>query len=339
MLIEQHASWLALNNVVGCPNNCVYCFLLQRGCLPEIRCSPQKAVENLLSSKLYRKDIPICIMPNTDAFATPLNKKQLFLVCQALKRQHVPNLITVITKRKVTQQDCAYIAGFRKRGLNICIYVSYSGLEAKFEKGIRHQNSLEAIETMKNLKKHHIPCVHYWRPLLPQNTNIKTLQTVLNTVKKYCIGSCMTGLKLYPYMNCQTYWPEAQKLFDNGINPECFVPKESFDNIIKLATEANYRVFVDNVCILSDMQKIPCKYGIYNSHRCRKYNLCSEKQRQRCGQFYDFQQPHQLQTGKNYLLSDILEIAKQQKVSIMKQKVNKSSYWQSSFTNDEWVEL
>lgn len=339
MLIEQHASWLALNNVVGCPNNCVYCFLQQKGCHPEIICSSQEAVKKLLNSELYRNDIPICIMPNTDAFATPSNKKQLFLVCQALKKQRVPNLIIVITKRKITQQDCAYITAFRKKGLNLCIYVSYSGLEAEFEKGIRHKNSLEAIETMKSLKQHQIPCVHYWRPLLPQNTDIKTLQTVLNIVKKYCIGSCMTGLKLYPYMNCRTYWPDAQKLFDNGINPECFVPKGSFDNIIKLAEKAKYRVFVDNVCILSDIQKIPCKYGIYNSHRCQKYNLCSKEQRQRCGQFYDFQQPRQIKADKNHSLSDILEIAKQQKVSIMNQKINKSSYWQSSFTNDEWLEL
>lgn len=339
MLIEQHASWLALNNVVGCPNNCVYCFLRQRGCHPKIMCSSRKAVENLLNSELYRKDMPICIMPNTDAFATPSNKKQLFLVCQALKRQRIPNLITVITKRKVTLQDCAYIAGFRKKGLNINIYVSYSGLEAAFEKGIRCKNSLEAIETMKNLKKYHIPCIHYWRPLLPQNTDIKTLQRVLNIVKKYCIASCMTGLKLYPYMNCRTYWPDAQKLFDNGINPECFVPKGSFDNIVKLAAKVNYRVFVDNVCILSNIQKIPCEYGIYNSRRCRRYNVCSEEQRQRCGQFYDFKQPCQIRTDKNYSLSEILEVIKQQKVSIIRQKVNTSSYWQSSFTNDEWLEL
>ncbi len=339
MLIEQHASWLALNNVVGCPNDCVYCFLKQKSCMPKILCEAKEAVEELLKSDIYKQEMPICIMPNTDAFATLSNKKQLFLACQTLKKHSVSNLIIVITKREINEKDCAYISSFRKKGVNICIYVSYSGLESKYERGIRKRNQLEAILSMKNLKKNNIPCIHYWRPLLPQNTDTKTLQTVLHTVKKYCVASCMTGLKLYDYMSCQDYWPEVQSLFEQGVNPECFVPAGAFDRVIELAQKDNYKVFVDNVCILAWLQKNPCVYGIYKSERCQHYNLCSAQQRKRCGQFYNFQKPEQVLINKNCSLTEIFNVAKSQKVSVMNQKAGKTSYWQSSFTNDKWLEL
>ena len=339
MLIEQHASWLALNNVVGCPNNCVYCFLTSKASKPRIICEPKIAVESLFKSNIYKKETPICLMPNTDAFATPPNKEQLFSVCDELKKHNITNLVTVITKREITENDCSHISDLRNQGLNICVYVSYSGLEKNYEKGIRKNGQIEAVTSIKNLKKHNIPCIHYWRPLLPQNTNKKTLIKVLNTVKDYCIASCMTGLKLYNHMSCQNYWPEAQALFDKGINPECFVPKNSFDNIIELAAAANYSVFVDNVCILAGLQKMPCTYGLYKSERCNNYDMCSPEQREICGKYYNFKKPKTIQADTRCSLTDIFDIVKKQKVAIANQQLQKTQYWHSYFTNGKWLEL
>lgn len=338
MLVERHASWVALNNVVGCPNNCIYCFLNEKkSCAPLKVADAKSAVETLLKSEYYNKDDAICIMPNTDIFATPSNIKQFFLVCSELKKRNIKNLVTIITKREINTKNAQIIKAFRKY-LNICVYVSYSGLEPDFEKGIRKNNEVEAITSMKNLKSHNIPCIHYWRPLLPQNSDEKTLQQVFDIVKHYCIASCMTGLKLYKNMSCQSYWPEAQKAFDNGINPECFVPKGSFDKIINLAIKNNYSVYVDNVCLMAEIMNKPCSYGIYKNYRCEKYNICSKKQRQICGEFYGFKKPQNIEITGEKSLNDIINIAKIQKAHISGNNKN-STYWQSSFTNKEWLEL
>lgn len=339
MLIERHASWIALNNIVGCPNNCKYCFLQERSCRPKIISNPMQAVEQLIKSDKYKEDIPICLMPNTDAFATLSNKRQLFLVCNMLKRKRIKNLIVIITKREINDRDCLFIKGLRNKGLNICVYVSYSGLDEQFEKGVRKNNQLEVISSMKNLKRYNIPCIHYWRPLLPQNTNIEILKTVLNTVRKYCFASCMTGLKLYPDMSCKEYWPEVQNLFDKGVNPECFVPKMAFDNIIKLAKEVRYRVFIDNVCLLASLQKKACEYGNYQSYRCNKYNMCSNEQRLICGKFYHFEKPEQVCLENNISMDVLLDMLQKQKMSALNQKMKNTTYWQNSFTSDKWIEL
>ena len=338
MLIERHASWIALNSVVGCPNNCVYCFLGdKKSCKPKEICYPKEAVAQLLSSDLYNQDDAICIMPNTDVFAPPDNKKHFFLICEELMKKNVKNLITVITKREITEADAEKIADYRK-SLNIAVYVSYSGLETSFEKGVRKKGMVEALISMKNLKKYDVPCFHYWRPLLPQNTDDKTINSVINNVKKYCLASCTTGLKLYKYMSCSSYWPEAQEAFDNGINPECFVPKGSFDKIMQLAKSLNYKVYVDNVCLMADFMKMPCAYGSYKSDRCLRYNICSEEQRKICGQFYNFKKPETIVADKEVSFNDMLNYIKKEKIHVKGNNENRT-YWQNSFTNTEWYEL
>ena len=338
MLVERHASWIALNNVVGCPNNCCYCFLGKNKQInPMSVCSARDAVMQLLQSPLFAKDIPVCIMPNTDIFATKDNKRVFFEVLEELLKNKVTNLITAITKREITTEDAGIISTYIKKGLKICVYVSYSGLPDSFEKGVRHRGVLDALVSMRNLHQYGIPCAHYWRPLIPQNSDPKILKKVMNEVKKYCIGACMTGLKLYPYMSCRDYWPEAQKAYDAGINPECFVPKGAFDTIIKLARANHYKVFVDNVCLMSSLLKQPCLYGLYKSSRCVKYNLCPDAQRNICGEFYNWEKPQKTNKEEIELFGLLKNADAERTHNSEKQKNN--SYWQNYFINGEWVEL
>lgn len=339
MLIERHASWIALNNVVGCPNDCIYCFLGKNKCTkPTCNSSAKDTVNSLLSSELFDDETPICVMPNTDVFATKENKKAFFDVLEQIKEKNIKNLITVITKREIDKNDAEKIAEYRNLGMNICVYVSYSGLPDSFEHGVRHNGQLDAIQSMQILHEYHIPCVHYWRPLIPQNTDDETIQKVFNNVKKYCIASCMTGLKLYPSMNCKDYWPQVQEAFDKGANPECFVPKGAFEKIIDLAKNNNYQVFVDNICLMASLLKQPCKYGIYKTERCEKYDICSSEQRKICGAFYNYKKPKQIEADKKLSLSELLSKAKKEHVNVQK-KVADGQYWQSYFTSEKWMEL
>ena len=210
MLIEKHASWLAVNNIIGCPNNCKYCFLGKNKGIKSIeKTSPEKASEALINSELYTTDIPVALMVNTDAFSTPSNKQALFDLLKICSDKNLPNLFVVVTKREITEEDCKLFKEYMSKGLKILIYVSYSGLESEFEKGIRKNGKLEALISINNLFQAKIPCAHYWRPLIKQNTTNNILQQVFDNVKDKYIGSVVTGLKLYPTMSCEDYWPRS----------------------------------------------------------------------------------------------------------------------------------
>ena len=46
-VIEMHSSWLAINSIVGCPNNCKYCLLQatnDNNCFPRQLVSPKEYV-------------------------------------------------------------------------------------------------------------------------------------------------------------------------------------------------------------------------------------------------------------------------------------------------------
>jgi tRNA A37 methylthiotransferase MiaB len=58
-VVDQHATWIAVNPIQGCPAACAYCFLHERrqaAVRPEIVASPVETVELLLKSQYYEKE-------------------------------------------------------------------------------------------------------------------------------------------------------------------------------------------------------------------------------------------------------------------------------------------
>ena len=75
-IVEMHATWLAVNSVIGCTNGCKYCFLQSTNkniSKPLYLKSSRMAIDDLIKSKYYLEDIPICLLPNTDAFLNQIN--------------------------------------------------------------------------------------------------------------------------------------------------------------------------------------------------------------------------------------------------------------------------
>ena len=276
MLIEKHISWLVINNVVGCPHNCSYCFLGENVGIKPIRVATgQESIADLVCHPEYKEDIPVAVMINTDPFATLDNCMDAIDVLSVACTHKLKNLFVLVTKRAIPDKIITHLKLIMEMGLKLAIYVSYSGLPEEMEKGTRDKDGKpQVLETMKLLKQHNIPCVHYWRPLIPQNSNLEVLTEVYNNVKDYCVGSVMTGLKLYPQMESE-YWPEAKIEYNKNPKIECIFPKGVFNRLKTII--GDYPVFVDNFCMLSLLQGKGCDYGIYNTERCKYYNNCPYK--------------------------------------------------------------
>lgn len=310
MLIEKHISWLALNNVVGCPNNCVYCFLEQRkNTIPVKKEDPLRSIKKLVKNRYYTQNIPVAVMVNTDIFATRQNMNDCLNILYAAQSFGLTNLFVLVTKRKIPDAFAIKLRSLIDAGLKVLVYISYSGLPAEFEIGTYHNKIPDAIISMKTLNRYAIPCAHYWRPLLPQNTTTQKLMEVYSVVKKYCIGSVITGLKLYPHMKTP-YWPEAEEAYKKYPNSECIFPKGALNRLHSIIKD--YPVFVDNFCLLAFSQKEPCKYNIFGSKRCQKYNNCPYKK---------LKQNPCATVEKNY------------------KKTCCKNYWGNSLISTKWIEI
>jgi hypothetical protein len=77
-------------------------------------------------------------------------------------------------------------------------YLSYSGLGNDFEPGFRDQDFRENFTKVKHLG---FPIVHYWRPLLPENTTQDAIFRMLQFVSTVANASIIIGLKLHPALS------------------------------------------------------------------------------------------------------------------------------------------
>ena len=277
-ILAYHASWIVVNSVQGCPFSCAYCFLKPLGLnktKPEVLCAPKKAIQNLLKKPLYDTQTPICLLTSTDPFANTTVIKHLEGLLEELVLQNIPNTICLVTKKEIPDHMIKKLSQIK----NIVVYLSYSGLNETFEKGITHSHILINFKKLYNAN---IKCIHYWRPILPQNSDIKTLESVLKNVMPYSKASVIAGLKvcdnMLPFIN---FWPEAIKHFKLYPQAECFWPKEALKNIKIIAKKHNYPVLPNNICALSIINSDPNKMGFYCSS-CSKIGYCTQMQKDIC---------------------------------------------------------
>jgi DNA repair photolyase len=60
-IVDQHATWLAVNPIQGCPKSCAYCSLQERGqtaVKPEYLAGSAETVQRLATSPYYEPDRP-----------------------------------------------------------------------------------------------------------------------------------------------------------------------------------------------------------------------------------------------------------------------------------------
>ena len=278
----MHASWIAVNPIQGCPNNCRYCFMkrYQASCVvPEVVIEYKKVIPMLLMSKYYLPDTPLCLFPGTDIMATSSNVEYLIELIREIKDSEIHNPIVLVTKCFIPDEVIHTLKKLQDSGREIVVYLSYSGLPAFIEPKID-------IEKIRNnfvrLHENSIKTIHYFRPIVPQNSTMETMNDIIAFTKKYAIASVVTGLKVYnDGMNNLDFWKELYEV-ENAESYECIWPTGALEIIKEVAKKYCYPIFQSNSCALAMALGETDRYGYLNSDVCRNFNNCPDDMRSRC---------------------------------------------------------
>src|SRR5205823_6091167 len=94
-----------------------------------------------------------------------------------MSRAGVSNPVILITKAPLS--DVTLMRVRAVSGLRIVLFLSYSGLGRRFEPNFTDE---QLRDNFRVARRHSFPVVHYWRPLLPENTTLPAIQRMLSFV-------------------------------------------------------------------------------------------------------------------------------------------------------------
>jgi DNA repair photolyase len=283
-IVDQHATWIAVNPVQGCPKVCSYCFLNERGqtaVRPEYLASPAETVDLLTASPYYAPDRPVALYTWTDVMALPSSRAHLADLLAVLVDRRIPNPIVLITKCPIPDRTIDTVTTARQAGLRTVVYLSYSGLGRDMELGIRHE---ELKGNFPRLADAGVPVVHYWRPAFPESATTSTMETVFDWAAAYARCTMAAGLKVEPAAlhRLAELWPELATT--PGVTAaECVYPQAFWDFIHTTQQRLpDYPLFHTNSCALAYVFDQPDRFGVFGSDVCRSRNHCPAAQRHRC---------------------------------------------------------
>lgn len=283
-IVDQHATWVAVNPIQGCPKACSYCFLTERGqtgVRPEHLASPVETVGLLTTSPYYALDRPVALYTWTDVMALPNSRGHLTELLALLAERQIPNPVVLITKCLIPDDALDAVATARQAGLRVIVYVSYSGLGREVERGIRHG---ELKTNFPRLTQAGVPVVHYWRPAFPESATTRTMRGVLDWVAAYARCTVVAGLKVESaaLSRLAALWPELGTTpgvtAAEGVYPR---PFWEFTHATRQYHPA-YPVFHTNSCALAYVLSQPDRFGVFGGRVCRVRNHCPQAQRHRC---------------------------------------------------------
>ncbi|MGA5375959.1 radical SAM protein [Streptomyces griseoincarnatus] len=168
-VIEYRKSGLSLNHVVGCPLDCGYCVRHLFGNFemktPRALMSDEDAVSMLVGHPYFRPHkTPIQVFNRATDPMLPVVKPHTFEVLRLLDEQGLTNHVLVITRWRVSADDCAVLNSFKH--LRLTVLVTHSGID---HPDIEPVNSAYAADSLRLLYDHaeNYRTILYWRPIVP----------------------------------------------------------------------------------------------------------------------------------------------------------------------------
>lgn len=282
--IEMHASWLAVNSLQGCPKGCRYCFLRPWGqtqVTSKALLSPKAAVDELLNSDLYSPQTPLCLLTHTDPMATEVTRTHFSELLDEIFRRGLSNPVCFVTKCTVEDSIVERLGAAHASGKQVVAYWSLSGLDRKVERGVNHEKSRNSF---LRLAETGVPIVHYWRPLVPENSTPDSVLRVLDSVIGVAKCSVLTGLKLYSEMeDYADYWADLRSHVPELVEYEGVMP-DSIRQALPFGTlkYPSHPIFDSNSCAIAYALSSENKVGTYGTHSCILRSRCSSRQVDLC---------------------------------------------------------
>jgi DNA repair photolyase len=167
--VEYRKSGLSLNHIVGCPLDCSYCVRHLFGNFemkqPRLLMRDDEAVKYLVQHRFFQPHVTPLQLFNraTDPFL-PSVKPHMFSVVESLDRMSLTNHLLIITRFKVTKQDCERLN--RIRNLKLTLLITYSGITdtrvEPIDSEIAAQSLKQAFSCAQTYRT-----IFYWRPIIP----------------------------------------------------------------------------------------------------------------------------------------------------------------------------
>lgn len=282
-IVDHHGTWVAVNPLQGCPMACGYCYLTDRNqtkARPVELASPLETVEMLTHWPHYRVSTPVALYTCTDVFAVKRTVDHLHAVVNELARVRIQNPLVLITKFAVPDDTIDLLVNAaRDAGLKVLVYLSYSGLSIDVEPGIKHR---DIVNNFGRLKDAGIPTVHYWRPIVSQNSTAEEVARILGEVADSAVCSTVAPLQVKggDRQRLAAFWPE---LTDPEATPEVQWLETFRTSLATLKPEfPEYPVFFSNSCAMAHVLERTDWRGIFGSRACTEYSYCPAGQRAAC---------------------------------------------------------
>ena len=268
-------NFLCLNSVVGCRNNCVYCY--KHGWDFENKFKPAKIfgvstiLKNIKKYKYFHSSIPLAIHNSaTDPFQEGVTKTT-FEILDGLEKMKINNIVGLITKEYLSEEIIKRLENYKN--IRLVIFITFSLLPEKFEKVINDRR----IESMKNLSKSKLKKVLYYRPVISGiNDSENIVQKIVGLGEKYfnCIvrSSLKVDINTIEYMAKRGIFIDSN--YDIGLNIHDSLkqmPSETRKRADKVLVRSKIPYFKKTSCAISYLFNEPD----YNSQWVRKEIYCS----------------------------------------------------------------
>jgi DNA repair photolyase len=285
--VSYRKSGLSLNHIIGCPLDCAYCirhkdhnYEMKQ---PRSVLSDEEAVNYLVSHKFFQANItPIQLFNKaTDAFL-PNVKSHLFRTLKLLDKRGLSNHVLVITRYKITAEDCDALNEIQN--LRLSILITYSGIDDARIEPIDNAIPINSLKTAHRYAKAY-RVILYWRPIVPGlNDSDEKIRFALDT-SAHAHAMVFTGL--FYNEAIRRYFAEAglPNLYDESARRK-ILPQELEARILKMAigSPAEGRLFRKTSCGVAFAQATHDYNGHYGIQEI--CDICPQMQVGRCARAF-----------------------------------------------------
>lgn len=264
--IEYRKSGLSLNHVIGCPLDCSYCVRHLFGNFemkqPAALMSDEEAVARLVAHRFFvPHSTPLQVFNRaTDPFL-PSVKMRLFGTLAELDRQGLSNHVLIITRYRITEDDCRRLNAFAH--IRITVLVTYSGIADPRLEPVSSAIALESLRiAFANAQRYRV--ILYWRPLVPGINDSEEHLAKAKTASQHAHAVVCSGLfyraqirEYYLQNGLEDLYPEVAR--------RKILPRELENRVIESFRQSNLagKLFRKTSCGVAFAHGLPDYNGHY----------------------------------------------------------------------------